>query len=90
MNETMQRFGDFSKRLLIVLLSGSIGISLVGGGAITLLIGVMKSMGYFSEIVVRAGFGELPQALIMPVTSIVGALLIFGGLSSLRKAFEQF
>lgn len=89
MNEAMQQLGDFMKRFLIVLFGGSVGISLVGGGAITILIGVMKSMGFFSEIAVRVGFGELPPPWILPVTGVVGALLIFGGLCSLRKAFAQ-
>lgn len=89
MNETMQKFGDFLKRFLIVLFGGSVGIGLVGGGAITVFLGMVKSMGYFPEIVVRIGFWELAQSWIMPVTGIVGALLIFGGLCSLRKAFAQ-
>jgi hypothetical protein len=89
MNETMQRFGDFIKRFLIVLFGGSVGIGLVGGGALSILIGAVKSMGYFPEIVVRIGFWQLAQSWIMPVTGIVGALLILGGLCSLRKAFAQ-
>ncbi|BES66492.1 hypothetical protein SANA_29310 [Gottschalkiaceae bacterium SANA] len=89
MNETMQRFGDFLKRFLIVLFGGSVGIGLIGGSAITVLIGVVKSMGYFPEIVVRVGFWELAQSWIMPVTGIVGALLLVSGLCCLRKAFAQ-
>lgn len=89
MNETMQKFGDFMKRFLIVLFGGSVGIGLIGGGAITLLIGAVKSMGYFPEIAIRVGLWEIAQAWIMPVTGVVGALLIFGGLYFLRKAFAQ-
>lgn len=89
MNETITNIGEFLKRFLIVLFGGSIGIGLIGGGALSILIGTVKSMGYFPEIAVRIGFWELAQTWVLPVAAIIGALLIFGGLISLRKAFAQ-
>ena len=89
MNITLQRIGTFTKRFLIVLFGGSIGIGLIGGGALSILLGSVKSLGYFPEIAVRIGYWDLAQGWILPVAGILGALLIVGGLASLYKAFDQ-
>lgn len=90
MEDTLRRTGAFIKRFLIVLFGGSVGIALIGGGAFTILAGAVKSLGFFPEYAVRIGFYELAQVWIMPVTGVVGALLVFGGLCCLWKAFNQF